>query len=388
MVPVLILSVLALAALAACSAFSLNAGGAEPTQLPPVVESAGILAEGRVLPHQSVVLAFPVSGKLGDQQARVGDVVEAGAVLVSLTSREAAEVALRSAELEEEVARQQKETLEKDASLTTSQAGQAVAEAQARLSEAQKTYDDAHTRDFRDELDDKEEAFQQARDDLNEAQKNLDKYQNLDVENSTRKSAQERFDKAHEEYQQALYERDLLLNRQKTSESGLALAREALAKAERTLESVKDGGPDPDLLAQAEKRLEAARAQLTAAQTALADLDLRAPFAGTVMDWADSMVSGAWALAGQAVVTLADTSAWEIETTDLTELKVVEVSEGQAVSIRLDALPELDLKGEVISIGQVYYEKSGDVQYKVRIRIDDPPAEIRWGMTAEVTFAR
>ncbi|TLN28058.1 HlyD family secretion protein [bacterium] len=217
---------------------------------------------------------------------------------------------------------------------------------------------------------------------------NLDKYQNLDVENSTRKSAQDRFDKAHEEYQQALYERDLLLNRQKGSESGLALAKEALAKAERTQENVKDGKPDPDLLAQAEKRLEAANAQLAAAQTALADLDLSAPFAGTVMDWTDSMVPGAWALAGQAVVTLADTSAWEIETTDLTELKVVEVSEGQSVTIRLDALPELELKGEVISIGQVYYEKSGDVQYKVRIRIDNPPAEMRWGMTAEVTFAR
>ncbi|TLN07422.1 efflux RND transporter periplasmic adaptor subunit, partial [bacterium] len=220
-VPVLILPALTLAALSACSALSLNAGSAEPTQLPPVVESAGILAEGRVLPHQSVVLGFPVSGKLGDPQVRVGDVVEAGSLLVSLTSREAAEAALKSAELEEEVARQQKATLEKDAGLTTSQAAQAVAEAQARLSETQKAYDDAHTRDFRDELDDKEEAFQQARDDLDDAQVNLDKYQNLDVENSTRKSAQERFDKAHEEYQQALYERDLLLNRQKGSESGL-----------------------------------------------------------------------------------------------------------------------------------------------------------------------
>ncbi|TLN26524.1 HlyD family efflux transporter periplasmic adaptor subunit [bacterium] len=380
--------VLLLAGLTACSGLSLGANNAEPTQVPLVVESSGILAEGRVIPHQSAVLAFPAGGKLGDAQVEEGDAVEAGAVLVSLTSRETAEAALKGAELEVETARQQKENLEDDASLATAQAEQSVNDAQTRLSEAQKAYDDTHTRDFRDELDDKEEKFQQARDDLSDAQENLDKYQDLDIENTTRKSAQTRFDAAKEDYQQALFDRDSLVNRQHMAESGLALAQQALVKAQRMAEKVKDGLPDPDLLARAEKRLVAAEAQLEVTQSALANFDLTAPFAGTVMKWADGILPGTWVAAGQPVVYLADTSTWEIETTDLTELKVVDLEVGQAATLRLDAFPELELKGEIISIGRVFYEKSGDVQYTVRIRIDDPPAEIRWGMTAEVTFEK
>ncbi|WP_172797915.1 HlyD family secretion protein [Longilinea arvoryzae] len=382
----LLLSMIGVACLTACSGISFNAAGAEATPVPTVTVGAGLIAEGRVVPHQSATLAFPVGGRLGDQPVEAGAKVDAGTVLASLTDREQADAALKNAELELEVARQQKDNLDQDAGLAQAQAEQGAADAQSHLTEAQKAYDDTHTRDYRNQLDDKEESYQQAKTDLDEAQKDLDKYKDLDVENSTRKSAQTTYDNAKEDYQKALYERDGLLNRQKAAESGLTLAQETLAKAQRTLENVKDGQPDPDLLAQAEKRLAAAQAQVDAAQKALANMDLTAPFAGTLMDWADGMLPGVWLSAGQPVAYLADTSAWEIETTDLTELKVVEIKEGQAADIRLDALPDVPLTGEVISVGRVYYEKSGDVQYKVRIRIDAPPAGIRWGMTAEVTF--
>jgi multidrug efflux pump subunit AcrA (membrane-fusion protein) len=378
----------ALACLSACSALSLGTKNVEPTAIPIVVESNGILAEGRVVPHQSAILAFPVGGKLGERQVPEGGTVKTGDVLASLTSRENAEAALKSAELELEVAQNQKKDLDEDTSLARAQAVLAVDQAQARLTEAQKAYDDTHLRKYRDSLDDKEEAFQQAKDDLDEAQKNLDKYKDLDVNNSTRKSAQTRFDDAKEHYQKVLYERDSLLNPQRAAESGLTLAEQALAKAKRTLENFQGSGPDVTLLAQAEKRLAAAEAQQKAASSALNDLELTAPFAGSIMDWADGMLPGVWLAAGQPVLTLADTSSWEIETTDLTELKVVDLKEGQSASIHLDALPSLELSGEVISIGWVFIEKSGDIQYTVRLRIINPPPEIRWGMSAEVTFER
>ena len=384
----LLAAVTALASLSACSALALGTKNAEPTAIPIVVESSGVLAEGRVVPHQSAVLAFPVGGMLGEKQVQEGEAVNTGDVLVSLTSRENAEAALKNAELELEVAQQQKNDLDEDAALARAQAVQAVDQAQAHLTEAQKAYDDTHTRKYRDALKDKEEAYQKAKDDLDEAQKNLDKYQDLDVNNSTRKSAQARYDDAKEEYQQALYERNRQLNPQQAAESDLTLAGQALAKAKRTLANYQDNGPDVNLLAQAEKRLAAAQAQLIAVQSVLADQDLKAPFAGTVMDWVDSMLPGVWLAAGQQVLTLADTSSWEIETTDLTELKVVDIKEGQSATIRLDALPALELTGEVISIGRVFIEKSGDVQYSVRVRISNPPPEIRWGMSAEVTFER
>ncbi|HWQ04778.1 MAG TPA: HlyD family efflux transporter periplasmic adaptor subunit [Longilinea sp.] len=377
-----------LAGLSACSALSMGTKNAEPTAVPIVEENSGVLAEGRVVPHQSAVLAFPVGGMLGERPVQEGGTVSAGDVLASLTSRDNAEAALNNAELELEVAQRQKNDLDADAALARAQAVQAVDQAQTHLTEAQKAFDDTHTRKYRDVLDDKEEAYQKAKDDLDDAQKNLDKYQDLDVNNSTRKSAQTRYDDAKEDYQQALYERDSLLNPQQAAESGLTLAGQVLAKAKRTLENYKDNGPDVNLLAQAEKRLAAAQAQLRAAQSVLADQDLKAPFAGTVMNWVDGMLPGVWLAAGQPVLTLADTSSWEIETTDLTELKVVDIKVGQAATLHLDALPALELSGEVISIERVFIEKSGDIQYTVHVRISNPPPEIRWGMSAEVTFDR
>ena len=98
--------------------------------------------------------------------------------------------------------------------------------------------------------------------------------------------------------------------------------------------------------------------------------------------------AGMWLAAGQAVATLADTSQWYIETTDLTELDVVKINVGDSVTATLDALPDLELAGEVVAVARIYTEKSGDILYKVRVRLDDPPEEVRWGFTGLILFGK
>jgi len=83
---------------------------------------------------------------------------------------------------------------------------------------------------------------------------------------------------------------------------------------------------------------------------------------------------------------VADTSQWYIETSDLTELEVVDVAEGQNVSILADALPEVEMRGVVEEISQSFKSQGGDILYTVRIRVDDIDPRMRWGMTVEVTF--
>ena len=135
----------------------------------------------------------------------------------------------------------------------------------------------------------------------------------------------------------------------------------------------------------AEAQFEAARANLAAAHAALADVELRAPFDGTV---AGLKVKGGEAVSpGQVVVSLADFSGWIVKTTDLTELDVVEISEGQAVTITLDAIPEAEIQGMVQSIGQNYTEKQGDVVYEVTVELTETLPNMRWGMTAVVKFS-
>jgi HlyD family secretion protein len=82
---------------------------------------------------------------------------------------------------------------------------------------------------------------------------------------------------------------------------------------------------------------------------------------------------------------LADLSAWRIETSDLTELDIVNVRVGDAATLSFDALPELTLPGlvtEVESFGQTF---QGDVIYTVVVEPQAWDERLRWNMTATVT---
>jgi len=372
--------------LAGCSGVNalFNPATAEPTPLPVVQSRAAVVAEGRVVPARYVSLAFPAGGFLSALDAVEGKTVEKDAVLASLDDRGKGAAALRSTQAEEEAARQALDTLNKDAELASSQAGLAVAQATTALMEAQKAYDDTQTRDFRDRLDERETTAQDRKKTLDDRKETLDRYTNLDANNATRVTAQDDYDAALKDYNQAVYERDLLANQARTARQALDEADQALKKAQREKDKMASG-PNPDLLAQAQKRLDAAQAQVAAAQHALDDLDLHAPFAGLVAD-VKPLEPGGLVAAGQAVAVLADTSAWYVETTDLTELDVVNVQEGDKVTIKVDALPEASIQGTVERIAQVYTEKSGDILYEVRVRCENPPEGLRWGMTAVVSF--
>ena len=133
--------------------------------------------------------------------------------------------------------------------------------------------------------------------------------------------------------------------------------------------------PTRPTLAPAQARLKNAQDQLAAAQAALARMDLTAPYDGTVVR-IDVKVNDQ-ATPAQPAAVIADLSKWVVETSDLTEKEVVSVAAGQKATIVPDALPDLKLSGVVDTIGQTFVEKSGDIDYVVRIPLDSrrcPPA--------------
>jgi multidrug resistance efflux pump len=89
---------------------------------------------------------------------------------------------------------------------------------------------------------------------------------------------------------------------------------------------------------------------------------------------------------GQPVATIADFSGWTVETDNLTEIDVVKIKEGQGASVVLDALPGVTLRGTVTHISSIHVEQRGDITYKVTLTLTDQHPQIRWGMTAQVTF--
>jgi len=154
----------------------------------------------------------------------------------------------------------------------------------------------------------------------------------------------------------------------------VALANEAEAK--RSYENTLNG-PDQEKLALIEARLNAAKAGLAA-------FAVTAPFDGTVMDV--NVTVGEQVGPETWVVKIVDASAWYVETSDLTELEVVKIALGLKASMVPDALPGLTLTGVVESISQAFIMQSGDVQYRVKIKVDGIDPRVLWGMTVEITF--
>jgi RND family efflux transporter MFP subunit len=172
------------------------------------------------------------------------------------------------------------------------------------------------------------------------------------------------------------------------AQSDVTRADAAVTRAQLALNQLPpDATPDQvsaaqaDLgLAQAELRL--ANSNYNAAQVALKQTEVRAPFAGTVASV--NVAVGEQATAGETVVTIGDLSSWLIETTDLSELEVVRVAVGDRATITIGALPGVALTGSVSRIQVRGTNADGGVVFAVAIRPDQAPPQLRWGMTATV----
>ncbi|CAN5846368.1 hypothetical protein BH24CHL6_BH24CHL6_03900 [soil metagenome] len=132
----------------------------------------------------------------------------------------------------------------------------------------------------------------------------------------------------------------------------------------------------------AEAELAVARSTLAEAEIALTQTELRAPFAGTVVSV--DIGAGEQAIAEQPLITLADTSTWLLQTTDISELQVVRVSVGDGAMITFEALPGVELRGSVSRIQVRGTSQQGGVRFDVLIRPADLLPELRWNMSATV----
>jgi HlyD family secretion protein len=151
----------------------------------------------------------------------------------------------------------------------------------------------------------------------------------------------------------------------------LEAAQAGVAQAEATLARIQAGTPESEL-GVARAQIQRAKAELEVARVALAQTELKAPFDGTVA--ALELKVGEYAEPGVAIAQLADTSAWQIETDDLTELSVVNVKAGDPVIVQFDAIPGLELLGSVTHIKGFGENNQGDIVYTVLVTPQEQPS--------------
>jgi len=326
----------------ACSSGG-NPAADTPKATPTVIADTTINAEGRLEPVRYAEIAFTASRGVSEVLVKDGEQVKKGQPLIQLgdesdTNYAAAQLELVSAQL----------------ALTDLQntAGTDLAQAVIDLKEAQEEYNKADA--YLHYLQSSRKVAQtESRSFLVQTWKGYEfRYKTRDFKGPAPE--------------------DWIIE----AENDLALKKAELDAAQRTHDRLKDG-IDADQLAVLEARLEAAKAGVAA-------FSVIAPFDGVVADLNAKM--GSSINAGEIVVTVADFSSWLVKTTDLTEIDVVALEEGQPVVVRLDAIPNEKLKGIILSIGQSYAENQGDVVYEVTILLTDTHPAMRWGMTAEVEF--
>ncbi len=376
-----LISLLLLAALLMTACGGAAATATTEATLPAVVDDVAVSAEGRLVPIQSVSLSFGAGGEVAEVLVAEGDLVKSGEVIARLRD-DSLQAAIAQAE----------------AGLAVAQANQAkyleqlprqiaAAEAEVRSAQAQLAAASAK-RDNGAALIEAEAAFAQARFAQQQAQTAYDRMIELEMLGTVEEQARLALETAIKNTRAAQARVDALKSgspSDRADSAQIAAASASLGAAQARLDQVKAeaaGKPDDTYAAAVQQ----AEAVLLSAQTALTETELRAPSDG-VMAKIDLKV-GERIAPGAAVAVLADLSGWQIETDDLTEIDVPSVSVGQVVTIKVDALPELALKGEVESIGSLFQEKSGDVTYPVTIKLLDSDPRLRWGMTVATTFEK
>jgi HlyD family secretion protein len=369
--------------LSACA----NAATATPNPVlnEPEATPNTVTAEGKLLPSPAAELAFVQPGTVAEVLVRPGDQVSAGQVLARLVGSESAQAELSAAQLELTLASQELDALNRNALLSAAQTEQA-------FRQAEKNYD---TQSGRWSLGNKDDAtllelrlddYVEAEDDFRAARDDLDNLLGKNDSDRKRQDAQKDFDSerenlaaAYSDLRAALAENNQTLDQKKIdllrSIGALEVAREQLERL--------DGNLDPDLKAAAESRLEVAQTRVAAAEEALANFELRAPFTGTVLSL-DDLDQGDSLIAGVPVAFVGQTRRWQVETIDLAEIDIARVALGQSVTVKLDAFPGEEFPAQVSAIDPVGREHLGDMVYKVTLNLDEADPRFKWNMTATV----
>jgi HlyD family secretion protein len=172
---------------------------------------------------------------------------------------------------------------------------------------------------------------------------------------------------------QAAY--DKIAGRPDADKSPEALALENARTAEQRARAEFDravNGPTADELARLETQVRLAEVVLEQAEAARAETELRAPFAGTVVELYVQPDENAGGFS--PLVTLADLTQLYIRA-DVDEIDVAEVAPGQAVEIRLDAFPGEVLLGKVERVAPAASTQRGSTQFEAIVSL--PPNDLK-----------
>lgn len=364
--------------LAGCSGNSANAqSGVGVVQEVTVTDS--VESSGSVQALQMVTLTWGTSGIVASVNAKSGETISTGDVLLQLDASTApSSIILAQADLTE--AKQDLEDLKESNS--------AAAAAQLALANAQDAYNDALGSSYgATTVHGTEEQIQYYEAQLIIAKAKVDDLQFQYNRYGEAADGDEAKARALSNLMQAKIDQqniEMYLNYYKSAddkieasvvEANLAVAKAALEDAQRAYDRVKDG-PTEDEIA-------AAQAKVDAYQSTVDSLKIIAPFSGEIAfiyNEVGDLVSGGT----QAAIVVNRSKLYVDVLVDETSISSVKV--GDSAVITFDAIDGLETTGKVTAVNPVGSSSSGVVNYTVRVTLDKSDAKILLGATANVVI--
>jgi HlyD family secretion protein len=302
--------------------------------------TATVGATGTVRARQEAILTWETSGTVESVTVKVGDHVKAGDMLANL-SRTSLPQSVILAEADLVTAQKSLNDLLKSDT--------ARAQAWITLRDAKDAFDTAY--DYRDALN---YPVRKTRVDL---VKEVTPYGVVDVP----KTKTYKVNATEDEIAKA--------------DADLALKEAQYEDAKRAYERLANG-PNPDDLAAAQARVDAAQATLDTAQ-------INTPIAGTVTE-ADPIVGDQVSL-GTMAFRIDDLDNLLVDV-EISEVDINSVSVGQPVTLSFDAILGKTYHGQVITVSQAGDTVSGVVNFTVTVELTDADEMVKPGMTAAVNI--
>jgi HlyD family secretion protein len=389
---------------------------------------AQIGASGTVRSNQSAQLAWQTSGSVGEVNVKLGDQVTSDQELASLqqtslpqnvilaqadlVSAQKALDDLVSSGLQQAQALQAVEDAQKalddlsQSGLTQAEAEKALADAQKAVEEAQRGARNSQSPASQSFIDEAEAQVVIAKDKMDRAWEKYEPYANRPQDNLTRANLLSVYAAAKQEYEAAVRNLNSLQGTagptdQAIAQANLEQAEAQLAEAQRNWERLKDGPSQAEIalaeatLADAQREWErlkdgpnpddvaAAQARVAAAEAALSQAHITAPFDGVITQV--TSLFGDQVSPGTPAFRLDDLSRLLVDV-QVSEVDINQVQVGQDVLLTFDSILDKEYHGKVIEVASVGQADQGVVNFIVTVELADADEQVKPGMTAAATI--
>lgn len=176
-------------------------------------------------------------------------------------------------------------------------------------------------------------------------------------------------------------QKQTITNQKNSNENSIEAAEKSLAQAQNSY-NLKTIGADPLDLKGLEITVRQRTNDLLEAQKTLADYTIKAPFSGVV---ASVGVKAKESASGSTVIATLITKQKMAEIS-LNEVDVAKVSVGQKASLTFDAVEDLAISGQVVSVDSIGTASQGVVSYNAKIGFDTEDERIKPGMSASASI--